>query len=75
MEQLRALERLQAGFICTVSHELRTPLTIIKTSLGLLKEEGERCSEQTRRELLETISHHTERLGVAFCSEGDPQRR
>lgn len=70
MEQLRALERLQAGFICTVSHELHIPLTITKTSLGLLKEEGERCSEQTPRELLETISHHTERLGPAFCMRG-----
>ena len=62
VEQLQALERLQAGFVFSVSHELHTPLTIMKTSLGLLKEEGERCSEQTRHELLETISHHTERL-------------
>jgi len=62
VEQLRALERLQAGFVSSVSHELHTPLTIVRTSLGLLKEEGDRCSEQTRRELLETISHHTGRL-------------
>lgn len=62
VEQLRALERLQAGFVFSVSHELHTPLTIMKTSLGLLKEEGERCSDQTRRDLLETISHHAERL-------------
>jgi len=62
VEQLRALERLQAGFVSSVSHELHTPLTIVKTSLGLLKEEGERCSEQARRELLEAISHHTGRL-------------
>jgi len=62
VEQLRALERLQAGFVSSVSHELHTPLTIVRTSLGLLKEEGDRCSEQTRRELLATITHHTGRL-------------
>ncbi|MEA3345288.1 MAG: ATP-binding protein [Chloroflexota bacterium] len=62
VEQLQDLEQLQSNFIFSVSHELQTPLTIMKTSLGLLKEEGSRCSEETRRELVETISHHTERL-------------
>jgi len=62
VEQLQALERLQSSFISAVSHELQTPLTIMKTSLELLQEEGSRCSEETHQELLETISHHTERL-------------
>ncbi|RLC59334.1 MAG: hypothetical protein DRI80_12660, partial [Chloroflexota bacterium] len=62
VEQLQALERLQAGFVSSVSHELRTPLTILMTSLALLREQGEACSAEMRRELLETIEHHAKRL-------------
>lgn len=41
VEQLQALERLQSNFVYSVSHELRTPLTILRTSLALLREQGE----------------------------------
>jgi len=62
VEQLQALERLQASFVSSVSHELRTPLTILRTSLALLREQGETCPAETRRELLETSEHHAGRL-------------
>ena len=62
VEQLQALERLQASFVSSVSHELRTPLTILMTSLALLREQGDACPPETRQELLETIEHHAERL-------------
>ena len=62
VEQLQALERLQAGFVSSVSHELRTPLTILMASLALLREQGDACPPETRQELLETIEHHAERL-------------
>lgn len=62
VEQLQALERLQAGFVSSVSHELRTPLTILRTSLALLREQGETCPAEKRRELLETSEHHAGRL-------------
>lgn len=62
VEQLQALERAQSSFVSSVSHELRTPLTILMTSLALLRDRGEACPPETRRELLETITHHAERL-------------
>jgi len=62
VEQLEELERLQSGFVSSVSHELRTPLTILRTSLALLREQGEACPPQRRQELLETIEHHAGRL-------------
>jgi len=62
VERLQALERLQASFISAVSHELRTPLTILRTSLDLLQAQMDSCPSETRRELLETINHHAERL-------------
>ena len=58
VQQLQRLEQLQRSFISAVSHELRTPLTCIKTSVDLLH--GATPAVQT--ELLETITHHTNRL-------------
>jgi K+-sensing histidine kinase KdpD len=62
VEQLQALERLQASFVSSVSHELRTPLTCIKTSVGLLQEARARGATEAQEELLQTIVHHTGRL-------------
>jgi len=62
VEQLQALERLQASFVSSVSHELRTPLTCIKTSVGLLQEARARDATEAQEELLQTIAHHTGRL-------------
>ena len=62
VQQLQALEQLQSSFVSSVSHELRTPLTILMSSLALLREHGETCPAETRRELLKTIEHHAERL-------------
>ena len=63
VEQLRALERLQASFVSSVSHELRTPLTCIKTSVDLLREMMmERGASDAQAELVRTIAHHTDRL-------------
>jgi len=61
VEQLRALERLQASFVSAVSHELRTPLTCIKTSVDLLQEMMGGTSG-AQAELVRTIAHHTDRL-------------
>ncbi len=62
VEELRALEALQASFVSAVSHELRTPLTCIKTSVEMLEDEEGKAVPAVRRELLETITHHTGRL-------------
>ncbi|HQE98725.1 MAG TPA: ATP-binding protein [Anaerolineae bacterium] len=58
VQQLQRLEQLQRSFISAVSHELRTPLTCIKTSVDLLHD----ATPAVQAELLETITHHTNRL-------------
>ncbi|OQB01177.1 MAG: Sensor histidine kinase YycG [Chloroflexi bacterium ADurb.Bin222] len=58
VQQLQRLEQLQRSFISAVSHELRTPLTCIKTSVDLLHD----ATPAVQTELLETITHHTNRL-------------
>jgi K+-sensing histidine kinase KdpD len=62
VQQLRTLEALQASFVSVVSHELRTPLTCIKTSVDMLENPDTIVAPDVRRELLDTISHHTGRL-------------
>lgn len=62
VEELRTLEALQASFVSAVSHELRTPLTCIKTSVDMLDDAEARDVPEVRRELLQTIIHHTGRL-------------
>ncbi len=62
VQQLRTLEALQAGFVSVVSHELRTPLTCIKTSVDMLENADAIATPDVRRELLDTIAHHTGRL-------------
>jgi K+-sensing histidine kinase KdpD len=62
VEELQTLEALQASFVSAVSHELRTPLTCIKTSVDMLEDTEGRAIPEVRRELLQTITHHTGRL-------------
>ncbi|NIN64115.1 MAG: GAF domain-containing protein [Anaerolineae bacterium] len=62
VQQLRTLEALQASFVSVVSHELRTPLTCIKTSVDMLENPNAIAEPDVRRELLDTICHHTGRL-------------
>jgi len=61
VSRLRALDKLQEGFVSTVSHELRTPLTCIKTSVDLLHATSAGLSE-AQVELVHTIEHHVGRL-------------
>jgi signal transduction histidine kinase len=59
--RLRALDKLQEGFVSSVSHELRTPLTCVKTSVDLLQAASTELSEE-QAELVRTIGHHVRRL-------------
>jgi len=62
VKELQALEALQATFVSVVSHELRTPLTCIKASVDMLEDTEPRDVPEVRRELVQTIVHHTGRL-------------
>jgi signal transduction histidine kinase len=62
VQRLRTLEALQASFVSVVSHELRTPLTCIKSSVDMLQNTLDRDIPEVKRELLDTIGHHTGRL-------------
>jgi signal transduction histidine kinase len=59
--RLRALDKLQEGFVSAVSHELRTPLTCVKTSVDLLQAARAELSEE-QADLVSTIGHHVGRL-------------
>jgi signal transduction histidine kinase len=59
--RLRALDKLQEGFVSAVSHELRTPLTCVKTSVDLLQATRAELSEE-QADLVSTIGHHVGRL-------------
>ncbi len=59
--RLRALDKLQEGFVSSVSHELRTPLTCIRTSVDLLQATSAELSEP-QVDLVNTIGHHVGRL-------------
>jgi K+-sensing histidine kinase KdpD len=59
--RLRALEKLQEGFVSSVSHELRTPLTCVRTSVDLLQATSGELSEQ-QVDLVTTIGQHVGRL-------------
>jgi K+-sensing histidine kinase KdpD len=59
--RLRALDKLQDGFVSAVSHELRTPLTCIRTSVDLLQATGDGLSED-QVDLIDTVGQHVGRL-------------
>lgn len=59
---LQARENLERALLNSISHDLRTPLVSITGALSALKGEGERLSDQARRELLETAFDEAERL-------------
>jgi two-component system sensor histidine kinase KdpD len=59
---LQARESLERALLNSVSHDLRTPLVSITGALGTLRDERERLSETTRRELLNAAWEEGERL-------------
>jgi K+-sensing histidine kinase KdpD len=59
--RLRALDKLQDGFVSAVSHELRTPLTCIRTSVDLLQATSSGFSEE-QVDLIGTVGQHVARL-------------
>ncbi len=56
-------EQMRSSLLSAVSHDLRTPLATISGAASTLRESGNRLSEQTRTELLDSISEESERLG------------
>jgi len=66
-EARAAWERVEAEFLRNtllsgVSHELRTPLAAIIGSSTALNDAGDNVSAATRREMLDTITHESERM-------------
>lgn len=56
------IERLRTDFLSTVSHELRTPLTLIRTSVGLLIDNGAEADEAMRQRLRNNIKQGSDRM-------------
>jgi signal transduction histidine kinase len=59
---LAQLDRNKLEFIEVAAHELRTPLTVMMGYLNVLKLDEDLKADATRREVLEGLSHGTERL-------------
>lgn len=59
MTEIKNLDKIKKEFISNVSHELNTPLTSIKGYIETLLDEE---NDNTKRNFLEIISKHTERL-------------
>ena len=57
-----ARQRLREDLVSTVSHELRTPLAPIKGWASTLLECGDRLDDDERRQALESILRHSQRL-------------
>ena len=62
MEQELKSERLRNELITNVSHDIKTPLTSIKSYVDFLQRDN--LSEEERREYLEIVAKHTEKLAV-----------
>lgn len=58
----RELNQLKDRFLEMMAHELHTPLTSIMLSYDMLRQYGQRASEQERAEFLDSIREETERL-------------
>lgn len=61
MTEIRKLERMRSDFVANVSHELKTPVTAIKGFIETLLD-GAMEDKEKRREFLEIVHNHTERL-------------
>ena len=59
---LRDLESMRTDFLSTLAHELRTPLTVVRTSVGLLRDNSGALSAQQRENVLATIDRHAQRM-------------
>lgn len=55
-------ERLRSNLLRSISHDLRSPLAGIKGSVSTIIETGNLISEETRRELLQSVYDDTEWL-------------
>lgn len=62
LAQERELNELKTRFSSMVSHEFRTPLTIILSSVGLIRNYGDRLSPEKQQEKLENIEVQVNRL-------------
>lgn len=62
MEQELKSERLRNELITNVSHDIKTPLTSIKSYVDFLQRDN--LSEKERREYLEIVAKHTDKLAV-----------
>jgi signal transduction histidine kinase len=59
---LRDLESMRTDFLSTLAHELRTPLTVVRTSVGLLRDNSGALSAEQRETVLVTIDRHAQRM-------------
>ncbi len=62
MEQELKSERLRNELITNVSHDIKTPLTSIKSYVDFLQRDN--LSEEERREYLEIVAKHTDKLDM-----------
>jgi PAS domain S-box-containing protein len=60
--KLMELDRLKSEFLGRISHELRTPLSVIMAYTGTLKEDDGEIDQATRREFLDVIGEHSNKL-------------
>lgn len=61
-EELRRADRAKDDFLSLTSHELRTPLTPIRGVLETLRARWDELGEQRRRDLVEILARHTNRM-------------
>lgn len=62
MEQELKSEKLRNELITNVSHDIKTPLTSIKSYVDFLQRDN--LSEKERKEYLEIVAKHTDKLAV-----------